>query len=320
MKTTHVSDCEPGEPDARAAWTRTRRRLERGRGRASGAPGRPRLRAFDVAVRCTDVALRTLGLYERGHRNALDLQLVRYEHRFPDLPAALDGYRVLHLSDLHLDGMLEVVDRACALVRDEPVDLAVYTGDYREGYRGPCPEALAALQQIMTAVDSRAGHVGVLGNHDGSEMVAPLEALGLRLLLNESIVLARGDARVVIAGTDDPHDYPAAADADLLQRVGARVGPGDFYLALIHSAELYDAAAAAGVDLYLCGHTHGGQIATPRGRPLITHLRRGHAFASGLWRYGAMIGVTHRGVGTSGLPVRFYTRGEVVVHTLRRGE
>ncbi len=86
----------------------------------------------------------------------------------------------------------------------------------------------------------------------------------------------------------------------------------------MHSAEVADDADEAGYALYLCGHTHGGQISLPGGRPLVTHLKRCRHAASGLWRQGRMTGYTSRGVGVSDLPLRFNTRGEVVVITLRR--
>ena len=89
-------------------------------------------------------------------------------------------------------------------------------------------------------------------------------------------------------------------------------------IALVHSPELVHQAAEAGASLYLTGHTHGGQISLPGGRPILTNLATGQRFASGQWRCGSMLGYTSPGVGVSGLPVRFNTRGEVTVITLTR--
>ena len=86
----------------------------------------------------------------------------------------------------------------------------------------------------------------------------------------------------------------------------------------MHSAEVADDADEAGYSLYLCGHTHGGQICLPGGRPLVTHLKRCRHAARGLWRQGGMTGYTSCGLGVSDLPVRFNTRGEIVLITLRR--
>ena len=72
-------------------------------------------------------------------------------------------------------------------------------------------------------------------------------------------------------------------------------------------------------DLLLGGHTHGGQVCLPGGLPLVTHCQNGRRYAAGLWRHGGMVGYTSRGVGVSGLPVRFNSRGELTLITLRRG-
>ncbi|MFP4055062.1 MAG: metallophosphoesterase, partial [Phycisphaerae bacterium] len=101
-------------------------------------------------------------------------------------------------------------------------------------------------------------------------------------------------------------------DVDALQEASDR-----FTLAMVHSPEFYSQAAEAGVDLYLCGHTHAGQVCLPGGRAVITHLHRGKRYLQGLWKYRGMTGFTNSGAGCSGLPVRFFTRPEIAVLTLR---
>ena len=88
---------------------------------------------------------------------------------------------------------------------------------------------------------------------------------------------------------------------------------------LVHTPEVADMAAAAGHDLFLCGHTHWGQVCLPGGVPVVTALYANRALARGAWRRGDMLGYTHAGCGVSRIPVRFFTRGEVVSITLRRG-
>jgi predicted MPP superfamily phosphohydrolase len=144
-------------------------------------------------------------------------------------------------------------------------------------------------------------------------MVAPMEAMGIRLLINESVVLRRGGDQLRIVGTDDVHYY--YTDQSLHALEAARQ---DFTVALVHSPELYDAAARAGVKLYLCGHTHGGQVCLPGGRPIFKHLRRGRHLPSGPWQHGSMQGITSVGAGTSGIPVRFNSEGEILILRLHR--
>ena len=96
-------------------------------------------------------------------------------------------------------------------------------------------------------------------------------------------------------------------------------GP-NFSTALVHSPEIYALAEKMGINLYLCGYTHGGQVCMPGGTPIIRHLNCGKEFYSGYWRYRNMQGVTNCGAGTSGIPVRFNTQGELLLLELQRSQ
>jgi len=231
------------------------------------------------------------------------------------LPAAFAGFRILHLSDLHLDGMPELVELILAALGERRFDLCVLTGDYRTELHGPIAAVMRGLRRLVGGIRSTHGVLGVLGNHDDCHMVAPLEDMGVRVLVNEQVALEREGSRIVVIGTDDVHYYYTDQALHALERAAA----APFSIALVHSPEMYDVAADSGVDLYLCGHTHAGQIVLPGGIPLITHLHRGRRYFRGVWQHGGMRGVTHGGVGTSGIPIRFNTRGEILVHTLRAG-
>ena len=304
------------EAPARDDWRAARAALIRAGVKVS--PGRRRrLRSWDTIDALVQVfgwGLKLAGLHARGRRNALDLTLRRLDLAFPDLPAAFDGFRVLQLSDLHVDALPGAVERLIGLIDGLDLDLCVMTGDYRGDVRGSFDHILPDMQAIRAALRPAEGVLGILGNHDDAAMVEAFEALGIRMLVNESWVIRRGAAQIHLTGTDDVHYfYTEAARAALAD------SPEGFGIALVHSPELADAAAGCGFKLYLAGHTHGGQIALPGGRPLVTRLTRHRAYAAGLWRHGAMHGYTSSGVGTSSLPVRFNTRGEAVLITLRRG-
>jgi uncharacterized protein len=259
--------------------------------------------------------LRRLGQYERGVRNAFDIRLGELDVWFPALPAAFDGFTILHITDPHFDGMPGLEDRILACVAGRTFDLCVLTGDYRTELHGPIASVMASLRRVVEGVRSREGILGVLGNHDDCHMVAPMEEMGIRMLINERVMIERGGERIQIIGTDDVHYYYTDQSVHAIER--ARDA---FTIALVHSPELFDVAAASGVALYLCGHTHAGQVCLPGGVPIVRHLRSGHEYFRGRWRHGAMQGVTSSGAGTSGIPVRFNTRGEVLAITLRRGE
>jgi predicted MPP superfamily phosphohydrolase len=263
--------------------------------------------ALLLAMKTFEWGLKRLGQYQRGLDNALDIVLHEHDLHFARLPRAFEGFSILHISDPHLDGMPGIEDRILELCRGRDFDLCVLTGDYRTELHGPFRAVMASLQKLVRGIRSREGFLGVLGNHDDCHMVAPMEAMGIRMLINESVVIERGNDRVRVLGTDDVHYY--YTDQSLHALEAARE---DFSIALVHSPELFDAAAEAGVALYLCGHTHGGQVCLPGGHAPLKHLRAGRHLFTGHWRHGEMQGITNTGAGTSGIPVRFNTRSEIL--------
>ena len=302
------------EPPARLEWKRRRKELEGGGKKYSpkGSKRRRRRSPLDVLIQVFGLTIRALGLYGRGLRNARDLKLTSLELAFEDLPAEFDGYTILQLSDLHVDALPENLRAAAKLVPDLEFDLCVLTGDYRQRMRGAFEHILPELGGLVACIRARDGLLGILGNHDSADMVVPLEDLGISLLINESVSIRRGNAEIHLTGTDDVHSFYTDAAAKAL-----RESPPGFKIALVHSAELANLAAKAGFGLYLAGHTHGGQVALPGGRPIVTRMSCNRRYASGLWSCGGMTGYTSTGVGVASLPVRFNTRGELVLITLR---
>jgi len=296
-------------------WATRRRAIEDSRYFVSraGPYGRWRTLAFKVVVRVLDGTLRRTPVWARGRRNALDLKKVELELVLPGLPPAFDGYRILQLSDTHLDHFPEIAAAARVLLDGVEVDMLAVTGDVHGHPRAPLERSTALLMEALAGVRVRGPRLAILGNHDPASMVGMLERAGFDVLVNRSILLRRGGDSLRVTGLDDVHSFYTEA---ALAALGDH--DGEFRIALVHSAEVADDADEAGYALYLCGHTHGGQICLPGGRPLVTHLKRCRHAASGLWRQGRMTGYTSLGLGVSDLPLRFNTRGEVVVITLRR--
>jgi predicted MPP superfamily phosphohydrolase len=278
-----------------------------------GGKGKQHWYALLMMMKTFEWGLKRFGQWERGYANAANIVLREMDLFFPALPPAFDGFTVLHVSDPHFDGMPGLEDRIVDLVKGRSFDLCVLTGDYRTELHGPIRAVMDSLQRLCAGVNSREGFLGVLGNHDDCHMVAPMEAMGIRMLINESVVLSRGSERLRIVGTDDVHYF--YTDQAVVALESAR---DDFTIALVHSPELYDTAAQAGVALYLCGHTHGGQVRLPGGFAPLRHLRAGRHLYTGEWRHREMQGITNAGAGTSGIPVRFNTVGEVLALRLRR--
>ncbi len=256
--------------------------------------------------------LRAMGMLHHGTRNCLEYQVVQREEHLRRLPGDFDGFRILQLSDMHFDAVPDGGARLYETVSQLEFDLCVLTGDYRflthDIYK-PCLEGLRRLRPVL---DCAHGVFAILGNHDFLEMVPGLEHMGIRVLLNESEIIAINGSNLCLAGVDDPHFY---GTADLDRALGSNGGACT--VLLCHSPEYYAEAEAARVDYMLCGHTHGGQICLPGGFPVITNAPCPRRYVSGPWSHNAMQGYTSRGTGASGLVVRFNCRPEITIHTLR---
>lgn len=253
--------------------------------------------------------LKAAGLYPRGKRNALDLHVRHHRLRFPDLPASLDGFRLLHLSDLHIDGVEGLTEALCGLLPDLPADLCVLTGDYRFHTHGPSDEVHARMRAVVSAIRSRLGIAAILGNHDTAGIAVELERMGVRMLINESVEVTD---RLWLTGADDIEG--SAPFADALRQVP----PAVFHVALVHTPQFSAEAESSGAALYLCGHTHAGQICLPGGVPLITNATCPKKYTSGLWKHGGMVGFTSAGAGCCMLPVRYNCPPEITVFHLSR--
>lgn len=259
----------------------------------------------------TAYGLRLSGLYWRGRRNTTRIVVRRNEVRIARLPAAFDGYTLLHLSDLHADLNPPAMRALAELVAGLDYDLCVMTGDYRAATFGTHEPALAAMAGLCTQLTRPL--YGVFGNHDSIRMLPGLEAMGLTMLVNEAAVLRRGDATIHLVGVDDAHYYRV----DNLAQAGAAVPDDAVSILLSHTPEIYRQATHAGFDLMLCGHTHGGQICLPGGVPITIDASCPRRLAAGAWRHGDMQGYTSAGAGSCIVPVRLNCPPEVTLHRLR---
>jgi predicted MPP superfamily phosphohydrolase len=256
-----------------------------------------------------------------GYAFALEpdwLAVERVTVHVPDLPAALDGLAVAHLSDLHwgpYTGQRQVraaVEAANAL----SADLVVLTGDYvlsSASYAAPCARELAALWAPL-------GVFAIPGNHDYwtdiGEVTAQLRAAGLTLLRNSAQRLEVGGSPLWLVGVDDVWEQHHDLDAAL-----AAVPRGEPVLLLVHEPDFADQAARSPhrLLLQLSGHSHGGQVNLPLyGPPMLPWL--GQKYPAGLRAVaGSALQVyTSRGVGVIAPPLRFNCRPEVARLTLAR--
>ena len=227
------------------------------------------------------------------------------------LAPALDGFTIAQISDVHVGPTIRrpYVEAIVATVNRLDADLVAVTGDLVDGSVAQLAEHVAPLAGLR----SKEGSFFVTGNHEYYSGAAPwvreLRRLGLVVLMNEHVVVRRGDASLVVAGVTD---Y-SAGHFDRAQASDPRVAlagspPAAFKLLLAHQPRSADAAEAAGFDLQLSGHTHGGQF-----WPWNLFVRLQQPFTAGLHRWRRLWVYTSRGTGYWGPPKRFGAPSEVTL-------
>ena len=255
---------------------------------------------------------RAIGLHGRGQRNARELKLNHNTIALAHLPSAFDGFRILHLSDLHLDMDRGTTHALNELVRQVDYDLCVLTGDYRANTFGDSVRCMDILEQTRLHLSSPI--YAILGNHDSLMMLPRMEQMGIRVLVNEATTIAREDQHLGLAGIDDAHYFQMDDIDNAVQDIGnCRVK-----ILLSHTPETYQHAARVGFDIFFCGHTHGGQICLPGGIPVILEANCPRRLGKGAWKHEDMQGYTSVGASTSVVNLRFNCPPEITVHRLQR--
>jgi predicted MPP superfamily phosphohydrolase len=230
------------------------------------------------------------------------------------LDPSFDGFRIAHLSDLHIGTHAPKSwgSRWAAAANSRRPDIAVVTGDLVSS-GSEFHEDIAGVIGELTAP----GGVFVsMGNHDyfgdGEPLITLLTQRGVRVLRNEGVTLARDGKSLYLAGIDDTWTRRDDMDRALLGR------PENTAVVLLaHDPERFHQATQRGVALTLSGHTHGGQIAFPFLSRWISLSHLTHHFHQGLYRKGPSQLYVHPGLGTTGPPMRLGVAPAVVILTLR---
>src|SRR5438067_6211690 len=264
--------------------------------------------AFAAAVPAP-IAAASYGLVEAGW-----VSIERPTLPVPRLPAAFDGLRVAFLTDIHhgphvgLDFVATVVRTTLSL---EP-DLILLGGDYSSRdakYIAPCLRVLGGLRAPL-------GVYAVLGNHDYwhgiDETRAGLRDARVTELTNAGVWLKRGGSRLRLAGVDDlwrgtPDVAAAVGDAT----------PADACLLVSHNPDVAETLRDPRVGLMLSGHTHGGQVVLPGYGAPIVPSRYGQKYLKGLVEAPATRVYVSRGLGTVSPPLRYNSRPELTLITLK---
>jgi uncharacterized protein len=257
----------------------------------------------------------TVGLINARRR----ARVVTIDVPIDDLPQALDGFTIVQISDIHVGPTIKrrYVDAIVDAVNRLKPDLIAVTGDVVDG---SVPQ-LRDHTRPLSRLSARHGAYLVTGNHEyyagADAWIDEFRQLGLRVLLNEHVVLEHEGARAVIAGVTDysaAHFDPAHRSDPVAALAGA---PGDVLIKVLlaHQPRSAEAAAEAGFTLQLSGHTHGGQFF-----PWNFFVRFQQPFTAGLARLNGLWVYTSRGTGYWGPPKRLGAPSEITRLRLVPGE
>lgn len=246
-----------------------------------------------------------------------DVVVRSHEVANPGVPVGIDGLRIAHATDLHLN------DRSPAMalpdvLEDLDFDLLAFTGDFIDQ-----DADVPVLERLLARLPASYPKVAVLGNHDHWSLsrhptrndvdllVRVLGDNGVTVLVNTHTVLAAG--ALVVAGVDDP--VTARPDVAAATR---GVPAGAFVLLLAHTPDVVNQLSGCHADLVLTGHTHGGQVRLPAIGPVVNMSRLPRNRILGFFDHDGIPVYVNAGMGYSGVDVRFRCPSEVAVFTLRR--
>ncbi|HEY3332837.1 MAG TPA: metallophosphoesterase [Capsulimonadaceae bacterium] len=252
------------------------------------------------------------------------IELVEFDLLCPRLPKAFDGLTILQISDLHMRQFGRRERKIAAMASGLRPDIIALTGDLVHTSGGIVP-----FLKMAKSFQANVGMYAIYGNSEhkngilGSRLAKTLTANGIVPLLNAHITVKRGESEIAVCGTDDP-----VTEHDDLEAACAGIATETFKLLLMHTPDNIGEAAHLGIDVVLSGHTHGGQVRAPFYGPPYTRSILGRRMNAGYYGGRSLMGITgrrngstqlyvSRGVGASGLALRFLCRPEVTFVTLR---
>jgi hypothetical protein len=217
------------------------------------------------------------------------------------------SFRIVQISDLHCDAAERNETEVVRIVNSLNPDVVIFTGDAINEY-----EALPLLKRALSEIRAPLGKFAVRGNFDAAAQRAPglFENTGFDLLELENVYIEKGGEKIAITGAGFGQD-PACVRCMTLE-----AEPGLFHVFLSHAPDFAEDLENAGADLYLCGHTHGGQVRLPFLGAIMTISKFGKKYEAGRYDIKGMILYVNRGIGMEPFPapqVRFLCRPEIAV-------
>ncbi len=251
--------------------------------------------------------------------DTLGLKIEQWDLFYPNLPTSLEGKTIVQLSDLHLEILrISPESLSAPIIKDKP-DILVITGDLISDRQD-----LYKVASYLNPLQARYGRYIIMGNNDYSNFSKTLFKRYLELLLGLGWVPLLNDSEFIssldlwVIGVDDP-----ASAHDDVPKAYSKLEKGEskpFRLVLSHSTDCFDDVAKFGADLFLTGHTHGGQIRLPGLEPFVKNTLLAHqGVYEGLHIIDNIPVYVNRGIGESIIPLRLNVPPEITYFKLKRG-
>ena len=268
-----------------------------------------RLARLDILAH---IFFKTTLLWNRGRKNAESIITNEISFTIKELPEKFDNTKILFMSDLHIRGKINQLDKISKMISKLEYDFCILGGDYCDSFKHEKKEMTEIIAPLLKLLLEKSPVYAVLGNHDSIDVADFFSSFGVEMLINDSVVIARENEKIALVGIDDCHRYKS----DDFEIAEENLGSPEFKILISHSPEKYQEAQKKGYNLYFAGHTHGGQICLPGGFAPITNAQVPRKIAAGKWQYKQMQGYTSRGVGSSKTPLRFNCPPEICLIAL----
>lgn len=243
------------------------------------------------------------------------LDVKKVEIHLPNLPPGFRGFTIALFSDTHLGFFYSArhLNKVVELISAQQADLICFAGDLVESKKSL--RSLKSVIPVLSRLKGSFGKYAILGNHDvlagADEVASGLKKCGFQVLVNQLQVIEKEGQQLLLMGLDDVR----YGDPDL-DRMIHQVSGQNTYILLVHEPDFADRTRHYPIDLQLSGHSHGGQVCLPFGKPILT-TKLGKKYPSGLYRVQSLWVYTSKGIGTTKLPIRFLCRPEITLITLR---
>lgn len=253
------------------------------------------------------------------------IDVTEYAIESVDLPKNFDGFKIVHLSDLHNTEFGKDNEKLLKIIKEQKPDAVFVTGDTIDGFYTNIQIPIELFKEILKICDV----YFVVGNHESrvniniyTEFIDTLTEIGVIVLKDSCALIEKGEEKIQVIGLNDASEYKADYNSDYTVKITETINNLDdesfFSILLSHHPELFPEYKNTDIDLVFSGHAHGGQFRLPFiGGIIAPEQGLFPEFDAGVFNENNTTMIVSRGLGNSIIPVRINNSPEVVVVALK---